>query len=78
MVPTMFKNEIKLQHSKQQHQEQRKDMSKDRDTDRRRVRNWSRAETWARKDTKAETRLLTVSRKIQALTSCKFDKSAGN
>ena len=53
-------------------------MSKDRDTDRRRVRNWSRAETWARKDTKAETRLLTVSRKLQVFTSCKFEKLAGN
>jgi hypothetical protein len=49
-------------------------MNKDRDTDSRRI----RAETWAREDTKAETGLLAVSGKIQVLTSCKFEKSAGN
>jgi hypothetical protein len=58
-----------------------KDMNKDRDTDSRRIRNWSRTETWARKDTKTETGTspsLTVSRKIQVITSCKSEKSAGN
>jgi hypothetical protein len=56
-------------------------MNKDRDTDSRRIRNWSRTETWARKDTKTETGTsppLTVSRKIQVITSCKSEKSAGN
>ena len=58
-----------------------KDTNKDRDTDSRRIRNWSRAETWEREDTKTETGTsppLTVSRKIQVITSCKSEKSAGN
>jgi hypothetical protein len=58
-----------------------KDMNKDRDNDSHRIRNWSRAETWTREDTKTETGTsppLTVSRKIQVITSCTSEKSAGH